>query len=41
MEKEYLSKHYKLIAIDLSNQIELEKPGLMQQNNFVGKLEKN
>ena len=36
---EYLSKHYKLIAIDLSKQIELEIPDLKQQINFIGKLE--
>ena len=36
---EYFSKHYKLIAIDLSKQIELEKPGLKQQISFIGKLE--
>ena len=36
---EYFSKHYKLIAIDLAKQIELENPDLMQQINFIGKLE--
>ena len=36
---EYFSKHYKLIAIDLSKQIELENPDLRQQINFIGKLE--
>ena len=36
---EYFSKHYKLIAIDLSKQIELEYSGLKQQINFIGKLE--
>ena len=35
----YLSKHYKLIAIDLSKQIELENPSLKQQINFIGRLE--
>ena len=35
------SKHYKLIAIDLSKQIELENPDLKQQINFIGKLERN
>ena len=39
MDYEYFSKHYKLIAIDLSKQIELEKPGLKQQNSSIGKLE--
>ena len=32
---EYFSKHYKLIAIDLSKQIELENPDLKQQINFI------
>ena len=36
---EYFSKHYKLIAIDLSKQIELENPDLKQQINFIGRLE--
>ena len=36
---EYFSKHYKLIAIDLSKQIELENPNLKQQVNFIGKHE--
>ena len=36
---EYFSEHYKLIAIDLSKQIELENPDLRQQINFIGKLE--
>ena len=36
---EYFSKHYKLIAIDLSKQIELENPDLRQQINSIGKLE--
>ena len=35
----YFSEHYKLIAIDLSKQIELENPDLRQQINFIGKLE--
>ena len=34
LDYEYLSKHYKLIAIDLSNQIELENPDLKQQTNL-------
>ena len=33
-------EHYKLIAIDLSKQIELENKELMQQINFIGKLER-
>ena len=39
MDYEYFSEHYKLIAIDLSKQIELENPNLKQQINFIGKLE--
>ena len=35
----YFSKHYKLIAINLSKQIELENPDLKQLINFIGKLE--
>ena len=38
---DYFSKHYKLITIDLSKQIELENPNLKQQINFIGRLEKN
>ena len=41
LDYEYLSKHYKLIAIDLSKQIELENPDLKQQINFIGKLKKD
>ena len=39
LDYNYLSEHYKLIAIDLSKQIELENPNLKQQINFIGKLE--
>ena len=39
LDYEYFSKHYKLTAIDLSKQIELENPNLKQQINFIGKLE--
>ena len=39
LDYEYFSKHYKLIAIDFSKQIELESPDLKQQINFIGKLE--
>ena len=39
LDQEYFSKHYKLIVIDLSKQIELENPDLRQQINFIGKLE--
>ena len=38
LDYEYFSKHYKLIAIDLSKQIELENPDLKQQINFIGRL---
>ena len=38
---EYFSKHYKLIAIDLSKQTEFENPDLKQQINFIGRLERN
>ena len=41
LDYEYFSKHYKLIAIDLSKQIELENYNLKQQINFIGKLEGN
>ena len=36
---EYFSNHCKLIAIDLSKQIELENLDLRQQINFIWKLE--
>ena len=35
---EYFSKHYKLIAIDLSKEIELENADLKQQINLIGRL---
>ena len=41
LDYEYFSKHYKLIAIDLSKQIELENPDLKQQINFIGRFEEN
>ena len=38
---EYFSKHYKLIAVNMSKQTELvENPDLKQQINFIGRLEK-
>ena len=37
----YFSKHYKLIAIDLRKQTELENPDLKQQINFIERLERN
>ena len=39
LDYEYFSKQFKLIAIDLSKQIELENPDLRQQINFIDKLE--
>ena len=39
LDYEYFSKHCKLIAINLSKQIELKNPDLRQQTNFIGKLE--
>ena len=41
LDNEYFSKHYRLIAIDLSKQIELENPDLKQEINFIGRLERN
>ena len=41
LDYEYFQEHYKLIAIDLSKQIELENPDLKQQINFTGRLEEN
>ena len=41
LDFEYFSKHYKLITIDLSKQIELENSDLKQQFNFIGRLERN
>ena len=41
LDYEYFSKHYKLIAIDLSKQIELENLDLKQQINFIGWLEED
>ena len=41
LDYEYFKDHFKLIAIDLSKQIELENPDLKQQINFIGRLEEN
>ena len=41
MDYEYFKDHYKLIAIGLSKQIELENPDIKQQINFIGRLEEN
>ena len=38
---DYFSKHYNLLAIDLSKQIQLENPNLKNKNNFIGKLEED
>ena len=40
LDYKYFSKHYKLIAINLSKQIELENLDLKQQINFVLKEKK-
>ena len=39
LNHEYFSKYYKLTAIDLSKEIELENPDLRHEMNFIGKLE--
>ena len=39
LDNAYFWKYYKLIAIDLSKQIELENLDLKQQISFIGKLE--
>ena len=41
LDYKYFLKHYRLIAIDLSKQIELKNPDLKQQINFIGRLEEN
>ena len=41
LDYEYFKDHYRLIAIDLSKQIELENPDLKQHINFTGRLEEN
>ena len=42
LDYEYYSKHYKLIAIDLSKKTKLvENPDLKQQINFTGRLEED
>ena len=41
LDYKYISKHYKLIAIDLSKQIDLENPNLKQQINFIGRLDED
>ena len=41
LDYEYFSQHCKLIAIDLSRQIELENPDLKQQFNLISKLKED
>ena len=41
LDYKYFLKHYKLIAIDLTNQIELGNSDLKQQINFIGRLEED
>ena len=41
LEYDYFSKHYKLIAVDLSRQFKQENFDLKQQINFIGKLEED
>ena len=41
LDFEYFKDHYKLIAIDLSKQTELENTDLKHQINFIGRLEKD
>ena len=41
LDYKYFSKHYRLIAIDLSKQIELEHPDLKQEINFIGRFERD
>ena len=41
LDYEYFKEHYKLIAIDLSKQIELENKNVKQQINFIGNLERD
>ena len=36
----YFKEHYKFIAIDLSKQIELGDKELLQQINFIGKIDR-
>ena len=38
LDYEYFSKHYKLIATNLSKQIGLENPDLKQEINFIARL---
>ena len=40
LDYEYFSRYYKLVAIDLTKQIELEYPDLKQQIIFIDKLKR-
>ena len=39
LDYDYFKKHYKLIAIDLSKQVLQENKDLIEQINFIGRLE--
>ena len=41
LDYEYFKDNYKLIATDLSKQVELKNPDLKQQINFIGRFEEN
>ena len=41
LDYKYFKDHYKIIATDLSKQIELENLELKQEINFIGRLEEN
>ena len=41
LDYDYFLKHYKLIAVDSTRQIKLEKLDLRQQINFIAKIERN
>ena len=41
LDYKYFKEHYKLIAIDLSKQTELENKDIKQQINFIGNLERD
>ena len=41
LDYESFSKHYKLIAIDLSKQTELENSGSKQEISFIGRLKRD
>ena len=41
LDHKYFSEHYKLIAINLSKQVELESSDVKQKTNFTGRLEED